>query len=271
MILKSWQERGNKLNKVKTTQLESDMKEDKYQPLDLTNVYLKIELAWKNAGFKDRTDFANNNKYGISKQDISHWRSGTKPSLEKLVAVSNACNCDIDFLLGRTNLIKRNNQPIHKSTGLSEEAIEVLRNANTDDRSDTEKSFFGQRKSTKTKLIDTFIRECDPIVEQVEKIIVNNAVFSHAGTLADKDGNIKTIDANVLYEAFKESFLKVYPPEEYPMLDGWDGLDEYINDRSELVKALLDMSIDAKKEDILKSFKGIIDKLLSGETALEDK
>ena len=98
-----------------------------YQEMDMEHFYQRLELAWKAAGFYDRADFTNRNTAGITKQDITHWKDGKEPSIKKLVAISNACGCDIDFLLGRTNTIRAKNQSIKDETGLSETAIDTLR------------------------------------------------------------------------------------------------------------------------------------------------
>lgn len=209
---------------------------------------------------------------GVTEKAVWNWEHGyAPPKVKNLNALRDLYQCDMAYLFGETELPTKDFPSIMEETGLNKKAVIRLQDANKDTRSNAEKAFFDHQKSLKTKLIETFILECDPIVEQLEKIITNNAICTLPGTLTDKDGNQRTITVNALHDAFKESFLKTYPPEEYPMLNGWDGLDEYINDYSDLVNALLAMSIDAARKNINHEFEHIIDRLLSSETASEDK
>lgn len=71
---------------------------------------------------------------GASRQSIAQYLDGdTKPSGEKLCAIANHYNVSIDYLVGRVDYRSTDEtvQGICEKTGLSSEAVEVLRNLKT--------------------------------------------------------------------------------------------------------------------------------------------
>ena len=64
-----------------------------------------------------------------SRQTISAWESGKrKPSIDLLEKLCVLYDCDLDYLLGHYEYKTRGNTDIYEETGLSESAIDTLRN-----------------------------------------------------------------------------------------------------------------------------------------------
>lgn len=67
---------------------------------------------------------------GYSETQVQKWFSKKESvaiPLNCLMEMANLFNCDIDYLLGRIDLPTKEATDIHKETGLSEEAITILR------------------------------------------------------------------------------------------------------------------------------------------------
>ena len=63
----------------------------------------------------------------IQYQTVSSWESGNAfPSLKKIIALSTALDCDIDYLLGADSPPRRRIAEIRDETALSERAIENI-------------------------------------------------------------------------------------------------------------------------------------------------
>lgn len=65
------------------------------------------------------------------------------PSLDNLIRISDACGLSIDYILGRSDFIKADNQLISDYTGLSEKAIENLHHEKERPKSEGERSLCG--------------------------------------------------------------------------------------------------------------------------------
>lgn len=79
---------------------------------------------------------------GVSSGTLSEWCSDNKtPMIDALPKVANYFNVSIDWLLGESEAKTRNTttQAIHHETGLSDTAIDILRNL-----SDNEKRFLNR-------------------------------------------------------------------------------------------------------------------------------
>ncbi|MGM9603001.1 MAG: helix-turn-helix domain-containing protein [Faecousia sp.] len=73
------------------------------------------------------------NELGISPQAISQYKNGdTRPSLENICKIADFYHVSVDYLLGRTDAKSTdyNIQAVHEYTGLSELAIQKLKELN---------------------------------------------------------------------------------------------------------------------------------------------
>lgn len=234
-------------------------------------LFYRIENAWKHAGYASRKDFVDNAP-GITQQDITNWKSGQIPTLEKLLIICNVCDCDLSYLIGENgNTFKSRNKSIQEETGLSEAAIELLRawhNENSD-----AKEIIGI-KSTPTELVDLFIRKCLPIAERVENVKIYNSLYPvynsyfdmnrlHAACVSIHDTIDDPLDR---WHAFLKRFRSDYP--DLPV-------ERYSDNKVYRLYMFLCNShmgdIDTERYGINQQFDKIIDMLLSGEAASEDK
>lgn len=88
--------------------------------------YGRLDELRKAKKCKTFKDFAK--MIGIQETNISKWKTGTSsPRIETLMTICNECGCDLDYLLGKSDTFRSENNDIHRETGLSEEAIEKLR------------------------------------------------------------------------------------------------------------------------------------------------
>lgn len=89
-------------------------------------VFLKrFQKARERIGCKTAKEFSA--KTGIKQATISKWNTGTEPRLETVLTLCNTCGCDFDYLIGKSETFRMENEPAYRETGLSEEAIECLR------------------------------------------------------------------------------------------------------------------------------------------------
>lgn len=84
------------------------------------------------------------------------------PKVSQLITLCEILDVDPQYLLGQQETRKRENANIHDETGLSEDAIDIMRKAFTSN-------------PTKTKLIETFILECDGIAKGIDFIAEYNS------------------------------------------------------------------------------------------------
>jgi len=101
------------------------MKKSNYE-YDNAVFYGRLDELRKAKGCKTFKDFAR--KIGIQETNISKWKTGTSsPRITTMIEICNKCGCDLDYLLGKSNTFRSENNDTHRETGLSEEAIEKLR------------------------------------------------------------------------------------------------------------------------------------------------
>lgn len=102
-------------------------------------VYERIKKAWEAAGYNNAAEFSrataefadrvqSEHVSKIPQGTIAKWKkTGAIPQTNLLMTVCNICDCDIEYLLGADETLKHDNADIHDETGLSEEAINNLR------------------------------------------------------------------------------------------------------------------------------------------------
>lgn len=93
----------------------------------------RIKTERKAQGYKTQGTFAK--AMGLSeysRQTVAHWEDGTVlPSLKELLEMCNLFDCELGYLLCEHDCKTRENTDIHKVTGLSENAIIVLKKINS--------------------------------------------------------------------------------------------------------------------------------------------
>ena len=81
----------------------------------------------------------------MSKENVRQWRNGyTRPDIDKLIIIANILGCSLEYLLGASECKNFENININKELGLSNEAINNLKEL--------------QKKDIKTTLIGNFKR-----------------------------------------------------------------------------------------------------------------
>lgn len=168
----------------------------------------RVELAWRKKGFKDRADFAENNGNGITQQDITNWKAGKVPSVKKLIAIANSCDCDLEYLLGRTNVLNYMNQPMQNETGFAEDIIEMLK-AETQREQESGDAFTEifdapiLPRSTRIRLVETVIRNWDSIADNIDFI---NAYRFHTIALDGFDIDMLVKACHGIHNAIPDEF-----------------------------------------------------------------
>ena len=101
------------------------------------------EQAEKSSNKQAVADFAV--AVGVSKEIVRQWRNGyTRPDIDKLIIIANILGCSLEYLLGASECKNFENININKELGLSNEAINNLKEL--------------QKKDIKTTLIGNFKR-----------------------------------------------------------------------------------------------------------------
>lgn len=95
----------------------------------------KLKEERKNAGFKScdaLADYIREHNYrGFTRQTISKWECGKEmPPLDVLLSLCERFECELGYLLCEYPNKTRTNTDIHNETGLSEGAINILREWN---------------------------------------------------------------------------------------------------------------------------------------------
>ena len=107
---------------------------------DKTEIGKRIRKMRKAAGFKSqssfgaalKTDEAGDGK-AIDRKTIARWEYGERlPDLDIMLQMCEMFNCDLDYLLGTLEVRTHDTKFIKDETGLTEEAIEELREYNKD-------------------------------------------------------------------------------------------------------------------------------------------
>lgn len=102
---------------------------------NLNEIGERLKKERKNAGFKSHdglADYIRNHNYkGFTRQTISKWERGLEmPPLDILCSLCELFECELGYLLCEYNCKTRNDTDIHNETGLSEDAINVLKEWN---------------------------------------------------------------------------------------------------------------------------------------------
>lgn len=96
-------------------------------------LYERIKELRKKHGFRSKRAFAE--ALNTNENNVKGWENAKKPvfpSLDKLVAMCELFDCDLDYLVGRREERTYDVKAIHDLTGLSAEAIEkILREKST--------------------------------------------------------------------------------------------------------------------------------------------
>lgn len=77
--------------------------------------------------YGDITDKGISRLLNVSAAHVYNWATGSIPSGSTLISISNILNCSLDYLIGRSETLNYELNDIHVETGLSEPAIEKLR------------------------------------------------------------------------------------------------------------------------------------------------
>lgn len=86
----------------------------------------RLKKLRKEKGYDTQEIFAN--KINRSKETIRNWEQGRNiPEIKDLLELCEFLNCDMDYLLGRIECKTHNLTFIAKETGLTEDAIDLLR------------------------------------------------------------------------------------------------------------------------------------------------
>lgn len=219
---------------------------------------------------------------GYRRQDVSDWEKGKKlPPIEAMIKMCDLFDCELGYLLCEYNTKERTATDIHKETGLSEEAIGILKDEYIDEEHSEPLGI--DNRSTKIKIIDKFIRECDHITKSIDII----KIPYHADTGLEFHGinsnYLKTAFVQALEEhteahdkwiAFRDAFIREYP-DTFP--DPYN--DNYIMNIYQTFVMSFNGSEEAERFSIDREFNRIIDEYLrqdqtrlnSGESASEDK
>lgn len=92
----------------------------------------RLKTERKKAGFKNHDELAdyirNHNYRGFTRQTISKWERGLEmPPLDILCSLCEPFECELGYLLCEYDCKTRNDTDIRNETGLSEDAINVLK------------------------------------------------------------------------------------------------------------------------------------------------
>jgi transcriptional regulator with XRE-family HTH domain len=87
-----------------------------------------FKRARKKSGYTQKSF---SEEFNISIETVKNWEQGRNvPEIETLEKLCNFFHCDIDYLLGNMECETHDKQFIHDKTGLSEDAINVLKEWN---------------------------------------------------------------------------------------------------------------------------------------------
>lgn len=115
-------------------------------------------------------------RLGVSLKTVMNWEQGQAiPSVETLMKLAEIYNCDLDYLTGRLDLKTHDLQFIHDQTGLSEGAIQKLKNIIADPEYDKLAELFrkdgipediitAQIEKTRVRYENSIIREYPHII-----------------------------------------------------------------------------------------------------------
>lgn len=86
----------------------------------------RLKHLRRNMGYRSAESFAQHHHFAV--ETYKEWEiKGHTPVLNNLIELAEIFNVSVDYLLGRSNTIHVENKEISEITGLSEDAIEVLR------------------------------------------------------------------------------------------------------------------------------------------------
>ncbi len=102
---------------------------------NIANIGNRLKAERKKAGIKSQNalaEYLNQNNYrSYTRQTISKWEHGLEmPPLDVLITLCDLFNCELGYLLCEYDCKTREKTDIHKMTGLSEAAIDILCNWN---------------------------------------------------------------------------------------------------------------------------------------------
>lgn len=102
---------------------------------NLIEIGVRLKTERKKAGFKSHdelVDYIKNHNYrGFTRQTISKWERGLEmPPLDILCSLCELFECELGYLLCEYDCKTRSSTDIHNETGLSEDAINVLKEWN---------------------------------------------------------------------------------------------------------------------------------------------
>lgn len=136
---------------------------------------------------------------------ISIEQNKTKPRTETIMILSDALNCEVGYLLGEYDLPTRAITDICKETGLSQKAVEALRN-DSDRHTADFTSLFIEHSHDIIKAVEDEIRavEMEKIWRDCPDYPIIKKCFEHGERNARKAGRV----INVYYGDTAETILK---------------------------------------------------------------
>lgn len=172
------------------------------------------EQSKKSSNKQAVADFAT--AVGVSKENVRQWRNGySRPDIDKLIIISNILGCSLEYLLGASECKNLENININEELGLSNEAINNLKELQ---KKDIKTTLIGnyKRNFANIDIINYFLSQeefWDVCRKQAKNILAyyTNSEYKKQFDKLSESSDISPFDfSNVIVNSFFYSLFKDY-------------------------------------------------------------